>query len=65
MTTSNGILSSLMICYQIMKKCSNATMTIFRLTIHFVQNALNMNDIYFNIIIRVNVIDESNINSKI
>ena len=35
MATSNGILSSLMICYQIMKKCSSATMTIYRLTIHF------------------------------
>ena len=67
MATSNGILSSLMICYQIMKKCSSATMTIYRLTIHFVQNALNMNDIHFNIISRydVNVINESNINPKI
>ena len=70
MATSNGILSSLMICYQIMKKCSSATMTIYRLTIHFVQNALNMNDIHFNIILAtsrydVNVINESNINPKI
>ena len=67
MATSNGILSSLMICYQIMKKCSNATMTIFRLTIHFVQNALNMNGTYFNIISEtaIYVINESNINPKI
>ena len=66
MATSNGILSSLMICYQIMKKCSSATMTIYRLTIHFVQNALNMNDIHFNISrYDVNVINESNINPKI
>ena len=57
MATSNGILSSLMICYQIMKKCSSATMTIYRLNIHFVQNALDMND--------VNIINESNINPKI